>query len=384
MSWGTALWRVRYAVSLAYLPCLLLLGPPVSAAPLPQPVDAAAAAPEAGRTIGLVLTDWRYALYQTPGLTECPAGLQPGEVAQFKAQPDPLGHLHKFGGTTQNRGPNGENANYSPLAIEDPLPFNELKTKVGYGFNLDGTTDGHATPKSLAHEKFTSPEGEQVDNQMARVLGCVQGWRKNGFMAEFYSKEVETSPVNRHLIEITGVDDETNDPDVEVAIFKGRDRLVRTASGAFVPFISHRIDERFPQYMFKTHGRIVDGVLITDPIPLARVPLLQIQIPDERHIHDLTLRLKLTANGAEGLLGGYEELATWWNVHSKSPGSDVGKYSPTALYKAAHRYADGYPDPATGQATAISVAYQVSAVRALIVHPGRLPGGIVAQSSGER
>ena len=209
------------------------------------------------KTIGLVITDWRYALYQTPAVEECSNGLQPGEVAQFKAQDDPLGHLNKFGGTTQNRGPNGENDNYSPLAVEDRLPFSELRTKVGYGFNLDGTTDGHATSKTVAHEKFTSPEGEPVDNQMARVVGCVQGWRKNGFMAEFYSKEVETSPINRHLIEISGVNDETNDPDVQVTIYKGRDRLVRMASGAFLPFMSHRIDERFPQYVLKTHGRIV-------------------------------------------------------------------------------------------------------------------------------
>jgi hypothetical protein len=343
----------------------------------PQPSDAS-------KTIGLVLTDWRYALYQTPKMEECPEGLQSGEVAQFKAQNDPVGHLNKFGGTFALRGPNGENASYSPLAVEDVLPFKELKTTVGYGFNLDGTADGHATRKTVAHEKFTSPEGEQVDNQMARVVGCVQGWRKTGFMAEFYSKEVETSPVNRHLIEITGVSDESNDPDVEVTIYKGRDRLVRTASGAFIPFMSHRIDERFPQYILKTHGKIVDGVLITDPIPFARLPLLQIELPNERHIHDLTLRLKLTGDGAEGLLGGYEELGSWWNNHSKGPGSDIGKYSPALIYKALHRYADGYPDPATGQPTAISVAYQVSAVRALVVHPARHePGMVVAQSGAK-
>jgi hypothetical protein len=354
------------------------LGLLASASALPQ--TAGTTSSKTSGTIGLVLTDWRYALYQTPGKEECPDGLQPSEVAQFKALPDPLGHLNKFGGTTQNRGPNGENANYSPMAVEDPIPFNELKTKVGFGFNLDGTADGHATPKTAAHEKFTNPEGEPVDNQMARVVGCVQGWRKTGFMAEFYSKEVETSPVNRHLIEITGVDNEINDSDVDVTIYKGRDRLVRAASGAFIPFISHRIDDRFPQYILKTHGKIVDGVLITDPIPLARLPLLQIELPDERRIRDLTLRLKLTPNGAEGLLGGYEELASWWNMHSKSPGSDIGKYSPAALYRALHRYADAYPDPATGQYSAISVAYQVIAVRALIVHPHQRPGMVVAQS----
>jgi hypothetical protein len=145
--------------------------------------------------------------------------------------------------------------------------------------------------------------------------------------------------------------------------------------------MSHRIDERFPQFMLKTHGKIVDGVLITDPIPFARLPLVQIQMTGERDIRDFSLRLKLTPTGADGLLGGYELLDSWWNNHSKSPGSDPGLYSPAGLYRALYRYGDGYPDPATGKPTAISVAYQVSAVRALIVHPAhQAPGVVVAQA----
>jgi hypothetical protein len=374
---------LRVAVSLVGL--LSLSGLIVSAIAAPS-VDVAVKRPvAAGKTIGLVLTDWRYALYQTPGLEECPNGLQRGSVEQFRALDDPAGHFKKFGGTFETRGANGENANYSPLLVNDALPFSELKTKIGYGFNLDGTVDGHATPKTLAHEKFTSPEGEPVDNQMARVLGCVQGWRKAGFMAEFYSKEVETSPINRHLIEISSVDDENNDANVVVTIYKGRDRLVRAPSGEFIPYLSHRVDERFPQFVYRTHGRIIDGVLSTDPIPLARLPLVQIQMIGERRIRDLTLRLKLTRDGAQGMLGGYEEIASWWNMHSKSPGSDVGKYSPAELYRALYRYGDGYPDPTTGQPTAISVTYQVSAVRAMIVHTNPpSAGGIVAQVGTSR
>jgi hypothetical protein len=363
--------------------CMIALaGYSVRAGSLPDPHVTVM---DQNKTIGLVLTDWRYALYQTPAKEECPDGLQAGAVEQFKAFPDPLNHLREIGGTFETRGPNGENPNFSPLKVSDPLPFKDLKTNVGYGFNLDGTGDGHATTRTLAHEKFTSPEGERVDNQMARVVGCVQGWRKTGFMAEFYSKEVETSPVNRHLIEITGVDDPTNDPDVEVFLYKGLDRLVRTASGPFTPYMSHRIDSRFPQYIFHTHGRIVDGVLITDPIPFARLPLLQIELVSERHIRELRLRLKLTPTGAEGFVGGYEDLDSWWNTHSKGPGSDVGKYSPVGLYQALNRYADGYPSPTTGRATAISVTYQVSAVRALIVHPAhRASDAVTARSGGNQ
>jgi hypothetical protein len=329
----------------------------------------ATSVPPGGKTIGLVVTDLRYALYQTSdGKEECPAGLQAGEVAQFKAMPGAVERMKAFGGTTQNRGQSGELANYSPLTVDDPLPWNELGTKKGSGLNLDGTPDGHATAKTCRHDKFTDAQGAQVDNQMARVLGCVMGWRKNGFSAEFYSKEVETSPFNRQLIEISGVDDEQNDPSVEVTIYKGRDRIVRTPSGtSFIPFMSHRIDDRFPQYVVKTHGMIVDGVLITDPIPLVRMPLIQIQIMAERRMHDMSLRLKLKPDGAQGLMAGYENLDSWWNVEAKSPASDIGRYSPALLYKAAHRYADGYPDPKTHQCTAISTVYDMSAVRAFIV-----------------
>ena len=140
------------------------------------------------------------------------------------------------------------------------------------------------------------------------------------------------------------------------------------AGSTFVPYMSHRIDDRFPQYMARTHGKIVDGVLITDPIPFARMPVVQIQLLGERRMHDMVLRIKLTGDNVDGLLAGYEDLDRWWNLESKSPASDIGKYSPALLYKAAHRYADGYPDPNTHQCTAISTTYRVSAVRALIVH----------------
>jgi hypothetical protein len=196
------------------------------------------------------------------------------------------------------------------------------------------------------------------------------GWRKTGFMAEFYSKEIETQPYNRFLIEITGVDDETNDPDVGVNVYKGVDRLVRTPDGqGFLPFMSHRIDSRAPELAFSTRGRIVDGVLTTDPMPQLRMAMRQIEILTERRMKGARFQLKLGPESATGLLGGYEPIENWWSTQSKSPGSDVGRYSSAALYRAALRYADGYPDPATGKATAISVAYRINAVRAMIVHP---------------
>jgi len=331
----------------------------------------AGASKEAGKTIGLAVTDMRWALYETPNAKEeCPAGVQVAPVVQFKAMPGaPAERLQKYGYEYSFFGPNGENAEYDPLAVTDPLPWKELQTKNGYGLNLDGTTDGHATAKTCKHEKFTSPEGEQVDNQFARAGGCVEGFRTGGFASDFNSNEVVTSPINRHLIEITGVDSEENDPSVEVTIYKGKDGLVRRADGkTFVSFMTQRVDNLFPQFILHTHGRIVDGVLITDPIPLARLPLLYIQVPHERRIEDLRLRLKLTPDGAEGIMAGYEPIEDIWTYLSKSPSAGAGKYSSAGLFRALLRYADGSPD-ATGHCMSISTTYKVNAVRAIIARP---------------
>jgi hypothetical protein len=363
------LYRIGYACSRASLLAALTLVGLVGVTPLASAADATASK-TATHTIGLALTSWRNALYETPTASEeCSLGVQPGEVAQFKASTEAMERLKQYGGTFENRGPNGETGNFSPLVVEDPLPFSELTTKVGYGVNLDGTQDGHATAKTHAHEKFTSPDGEKVDNQLARVIGCVQGYRTGGMMSDYYSQEVANFAVNRHLIEITGIHDETNDPSVEVTIYKGYDRLVRTGDDKFVPFLSQRIDERYPQYVMHTHGRIVDGVLITDPIRNALLPHSSERIIGDREMHDLTLRLKLTPDGAEGILAGYDNWEHWYNIHSKRVVSEVGKYTSPSIYRAFMRYADGYPDPKTGQCTYISSAYKVTAVRALIVHP---------------
>jgi len=320
-------------------------------------------------TIGLALTSWDFALHQSPEVSECSLGINHEDLAQFKAAPENLERINKYGGTFETRGPNGETGGISPLAVEDTLPFSELTTKTGYGFNLDGTDDGKATAKSCQHEKFTNPQGIKVDNQLARVIGCIQGYRKGGGVSFYYSQEIANITINRHLIEITGVDDPTNDPAVSVSLYKGMDRLVRTGENGFVPFLSQRVDPRFPKYTFKTTGRIVDGVLITDPIPALVMPRSYIRHFDDRKMRDMVLHLKLTPDGAEGMLAGYEDIDNWYSTHGKMLMAGPGKYSSPSIYKALHRYADGYPDPKTGQCTHISAAYDVTAVRALIIHP---------------
>lgn len=333
---------------------------------------AAAAAPTAtpapqSQTIGLVLTHMRWALVETPGgKEECPDGLQPSPTQQFTALPAPRERLLKYGMEFTAFGPNGESSDNDPLKVVDPLPWKELKTTRGYGLNLDGTTDGRKTANTREHVKFINAAGQPVDNQLARAFGCVTGFRKGGYAYDYYANEIVTKPVNRHLIEVTGVDSEVDDPSVSVTIYKGRDGLVRGKEGdAFVANMSHRVDELFPEFILKTTGSIVGGVLRTDPIPLARMPIIYRHIA-ERHIRDMRLELTLTPDGAEGLLGGYEDIGRMWDYISKHI-AEASRYSSAGLYRALLRNADAYPD-AQGNYSAISAAYSVKAVRAMIIH----------------
>ncbi len=332
-----------------------------------------AASQSPGGTIGLVITGWHHALHETRDpKNECSTGLTAGDYENVALQPDYAELRAKFGHPF-SRGPNGELTNYSPMSVEDRIPPSELTTTVGHGLNLDGTEDGHATARTCQHAKFTSPEGVKVDNQLARVVGCTKGWRRDGFSDSFYNEEIYTNPINRILIEITGVDDEQNDPSVAVTIYKGQDRITRDPSGKYVPYLTQRIDPRFPEFSFTMRGRIEGGVLITEPDPdaVARLPIRWVAKPAERRIRDLQLRIPLSGSWPEGLLAGYEDTKIWWNSqknhHIAMP---AAQNSPPSQYRALMRYADGYPDPKSRQCTAISAAYRISTVRAFIGHPG--------------
>lgn len=345
----------------------LFVSAAAAAAGLGAAAAVAAGAPQPStRSIGLVLTSWEYGFYATPGgKEECPDGFDHDDKAQMRAGKDADAQLKKFGGY-EARGPNGESTRFSPWAATDPIPFPELKTTKSVGLNLDGSTDGRATAKTCAHEKFTSPEGERVDNQMARVISCTPAWRPDGFNREFVKGEFENAPINRLVIDIQGVDDARNDPEVEVTFAKGRDKLVASAPGKYVPFLIQRIDDRYPRFIARTRGKIVDGVLTTEPMPVVYRSARWVNQPGEFRMRDMRIRLTLTDDGAEGYVAGYEDLKIWWNMYSKGAQGMLGPFSHSGQYKAAHRYADGDKDPATGQCRAISTTYKVTAVRASI------------------
>jgi hypothetical protein len=307
------------------------------------------AAPEE-RAIAYVVTNLSWALQSTPEMSECPQGLNDGVREQFKRLfPEVAGQPREFAATQLRR----QIESYHPTTAPDDLPFLEGQGPVAPGLDLDGV---------VGLEDFSGPDGTRgIDNQMHRVLGCIANYRAPDGPIRFFEDEmILREDYNRLIVQLEGVDSLVDDADVAVMIFRGRDKILVDAGGLkALPGGTQRIDTRWGgRYIRHTRGRIVQGVLTTEPVDLL-YPWDAFYMPTDQFMWGARLRLALTPEAAEGLIAGYTDIETWymhmlrnWSAHYQS----YGKSSGPSIYKAMRRLADAKPDPATGMNRAISSA----------------------------
>ena len=324
---------------------------------------ALAEAPADGR-IGYVLTERRWAVYSDDDLaTACPNGFNGGPRDQFTALfPTDSGRQYTVEETRLMR--EGRQAHAS--TSEEPFPFHEAQGSLSYGLNLDGVVD----PDDLQ-----SPEGVNgIDNQVYRAVGCISGYRYKGAVWQFDTSDMLQNAANRFVIELTGVDDLVNDDEVTVTTYRGLDGLTRDATGALSAGGIQRVDIRWGRpFIFRLQGSIVDGVLTTEPVDDFRLLWsMQNNLGGYQLFQGFSMQIKLGPKSATGLFAGYVDIDRWdhnlntnWTTHFQS----YGHVSEPSLYRALRRLADGYPDPETGENTAISSGVQVSFVQVHVLHP---------------
>jgi hypothetical protein len=345
-----------------------------------------AAANLSAKTLAFAITDWRPSVYGTPYYDECPEGMAIGNDEIWWKSLSPRDRdKYTDGGLIEpvdppravpamKRGPQGEDVCWSPELVQDP-PLRTVKGKISYGMNLDGTDDGRATANTCGHEKFTSPDGkERVDNQMYRVIGCISGWRDGNYAVEHQNRERRDSSKGAILIEVTGVKTGVNDPDVEVAYYGTDTVFSKDGASRILPYASYRISPT-PLYGARAHGKVVDGVLITDPVD-AELPLFGHNYIGDMDIRGLRLRMKLDQGKPDGpytgMLAGYYDLDSWRDWLGRTSFLVVaGQWSCPAVIEASKRLADGYPDPKTGNCTALSTAMDFQAEPAFVIHPSK-------------
>ncbi len=251
------------------------------------------------------------------------------------------------------------NAYTYPTSVPD-VGFHEVKSQYAYGFNLDGNqgTGGFEDPDT--HEKG-------VDNQYWRAMGCNINHRGSPRevpteWALHWDNERDKMPA--WLMSITA-EDFSKDGDVSVNFNKALEHVSRDAAGYVRTDSTFRIDPD-PRWQNTLHGKLKDGeISITEPgnVHLSGDPYGITEL-DMSNAH---LRLKLNADGtAEGVLGGYIPWRRVFFVYGSSGYSEetmIGTDIPGVYYALRH-HADAYPDPKTGENTAISTAWRVVAVPA--------------------
>jgi hypothetical protein len=324
-----------------------------------------ATASSTGNTIAYALTNLHWAIYQTPdGKAECPDGFNEGNREQFKKRFPETATKRSLQATQLQ----WEIDSWYPTTADDGFRFLEARGPTALGLNLDGR---------VGPSDFTSPEGEPgIDNQLYRALGCIKNYRFPDGAIQFFDDEmIGRDQYNRIVIELAGAGDLVNAPHVQVTVFRGRDPLLYDATGKkVVPGGSQRIDTRWGlRFMRQLQGSITAGVLTTEPVDLA-YPWAPFYLPTDEYLHAARLRLKLTPTHAEGLIAGYSDINSWylqmmrsWSTHHQN----YGQTSAPALYRALHRLADGYPDPASGANTAISSALRAEFTQVVIVPASR-------------
>ena len=315
-------------------------------------------------TIGYAMTMRHWAVYQTPeGKVECPNGFNTGPREQFKLLFPDDGTKRTLLETQLAR----ESEVWHPNTTDEPYPFYEVSGNTAIGLDLDGRTDTN---------DFVSPDGDEgVDNQLYRAIGCIANFRgPDGTAYHFENNYMKRYNYNRFLIELTGVDDLENDDDVTVTTYRGLDGLLTDATGKdFIPGGTQRIDGRWGDEFVQTFkGKIVDGVLTTEAKDLNIPWSVTFDTNHIQYLKDVRFNLRLTPQGAEGLMGMYADIHDWyyhgtvgWSTHHQS----YGQESSPSMYRAFRRLADAYPDSITGENTAMSAALDVTFTQVFILHP---------------
>lgn len=373
---------LRYAVSAVALGAVALIT-------LPQAV------PEAEGQTNSIIHDGQvgFVMYQfgnagVVGDQICPQGRSVGYRQQFEQSPEGQRRPEETDGAFQARVQAGERAvgmrnginSCANPAAAGPDPFYRTMTDTraaAYGIDLDGqntTRSGRASAQTCAQDDFRGADGRRgVDNQYARLTACTgQPTRYPADYRGWVPPEPQAAGQENSLLEgswgvlfwLRGVDDLQNDDDVEVGIYANNDPIQLNPARDTAIHNATYAPKQEPRYRAETRGRIVNGVLTTDPVNIT-LPFTGGGGNRDRIINRAVVEARFRDNGEiEGYLAGWwpvEQLYEYQYKFGGSPiaftiGSAIGRTC-NGAYHAAYALADGDRDPATGRCTSLSTQY---------------------------
>jgi predicted lipoprotein with Yx(FWY)xxD motif len=250
----------------------------------------------------------------------------------------------------------------NPTSVPDP----NMKVAEGpysIGFNLDGNENSGG---------FTDPQtGEKgVDNELFRVYGCTPSIRANPGSRSTWGSTIwaYTQPyMLAWLIEVSGIRDFKDSPNVEVRISQATSPVSLDAKGNVTSDMTF-LEDANRLTTTRVRGEIKNGELTTDFMPHLNLNGDRYAWPEMRWTH-ARLRLKWKPDGSvAGIIAGYHN---WGRLYASIIEEAWGWESVLAmdvpgLYYAFRKLADADPDPKSGLNTSISTAFMIEAVPAFI------------------
>jgi len=365
--------RTGLACCAALMATSLLTAPAHAGSANAAVTDTSAAKP---RTLGFALTSLSYDIYK--GANDCPDGMAMAakEIYLAASTPAERTRLQKPENLKEFEQKAYHTTDGKDLCEAPDYPRAAQRTtqsKISYGMNVDGTNDGHATDTTCAHEKFTGPNGEAaIDNQTYRVLGCSSNYRgfpgEEGYLESLKNAAFKDGGTTV-LIEVTGITDPKNSDNVTVGVYNGTTPMMIDANGHMLPYASLTVtdDKKFQATL---HGKIENGVLTTEPGDIAMTYDFG-GYPSYYHFKAIRLKLEINADGsAKGMMAGYIAASDVdLTAHAKQASAEMIGYDCPTFSQAVRRYADGFKDPKTGQCTALSTAFSITAIPAFVIHP---------------
>ena len=126
---------------------------------------------------------------------------------------------------------------------------------------------------------------------------------------------------------LNGVDDIRNDDNVEVGIFANADPIELSPNREPLANATYAIDQD-PRFQARTRGRIMDGVLTTDPVDV-RFHKNTNSIYLERPLNDARVQMTLSEDGTlEGYLAGYTPVEELYDFQYAFRNGKNGKGEP--------------------------------------------------------
>jgi len=283
-----------------------------------------------------------------------------------------LWHAYAFG-------PGETNVCSQPDMFDRPL-IRTVQSPLAMGLDLDGDGgEGLGGANGCAQQDFTSPSGQRgIDNQEYRALGCTLEWRgKDGSKGdmEVGQRQFHASGEWTQVILLRGVDSFIRDDDVEVIYGNTKDRPYIGDDGNFLPDGTFSISDAPPRHRNVLKGKIVNGVLTTEPKDIKLTQAFGAparEMRGQRNSFDYRegrLRLEFQPDGTlTGLLGGYRPVFDPILIKALGGAGTalVAGIDCSGELAALKKFADGLRNPKTGQCEGVSSAQLIMAIPAFV------------------